>query len=55
MMHLVTSSTGHDAAVRELAAARAELESLSAASSPSRLERALERVRAAQAALAPAA
>ena len=42
---------GHE----ELTAARTELSSLSAAVSPSRFERALERVQAAQEALAPAA
>ena len=42
-------------AERELSAARSELASLDAAASPSRLERALERVEAAQAALALAA
>ncbi|WP_168709481.1 MULTISPECIES: hypothetical protein [Actinomyces] len=55
MMHLVTSDNGRDAAERELAAARTELASLDAGTSPSRLERALERVRAAQDALALAA
>lgn len=45
----------HEAAVRELEAAQAELSSLAASTSPSRLERALERVHAAQEALALAA
>ncbi|WP_170166835.1 hypothetical protein [Actinomyces bovis] len=44
-----------EAAARELEAAQAELESLTATASPSRLERALERVNAAQEALALAA
>ncbi|WP_176760795.1 hypothetical protein [Actinomyces ruminicola] len=55
MMHLITSNSGRDAAERELDAARTELASLDATASPSRLERALERLRAAQDALAPAA
>lgn len=54
-MHLITSNSGRDAAERELDAARIELASLDATASPSRLERALERLRAAQDALAPAA
>ncbi|MDU0348545.1 hypothetical protein [Actinomyces sp. MRS3W] len=54
-MHLITSTTGRDAAERELAAARTELASLDATASPSRLERALERLQAAQDALALAA
>ena len=41
-----------EAAERELIAARAELSSLGSAASPSRIERALERVQAAQRALA---
>lgn len=45
----------HEAAVRELEAAQAELRSLATTASPSRLERALERVHAAQEALALAA
>ena len=43
--------TPREAADRELFAARAELASLGAAASPSRLERALERLEAAQQAL----
>ena len=39
---------GPEAAIRELFAARAELASLGATTSPSRLERALERLEAAQ-------
>lgn len=54
-MHLITSNGSRAAAERELAAARTELASLDATVSPSRLERALERLRAAQDALAPAA
>ncbi|VEG25423.1 hypothetical protein [Actinomyces howellii] len=46
---------GREAAERELSAARAELASLGAQASPSRLERALERVTAARQALALAA
>ncbi|WP_208320535.1 hypothetical protein [Actinomyces sp. ZJ308] len=45
----VTGDTApHESADRELSAARAELASLGAAVSPSRLERALERLEAAQ-------
>ncbi|WP_168190768.1 hypothetical protein [Actinomyces qiguomingii] len=54
-MHLLTSNGSRSAAERELAAARTELASLGSTASPSRLERALERLRAAQDALAPAA
>ena len=52
---ITTASARREAAERELTAARAELSSLSTAVSPSRFERALERVQAAQEALAPAA
>ena len=51
---ITTAPARREAAERELTAARAELSSLSAAVSPSRFERALERVQAAQEALAPA-
>lgn len=54
----ITTASRREEAERELAAARAELHSLGRAASPSRLERAIERVRAAQRAtqaLAPAA
>ncbi|TFH52011.1 hypothetical protein E4J66_09840 [Actinomyces viscosus] len=44
-------TASREAADRELFAARAELASLGAAASPSRLERALERLEAAQQAL----
>ncbi|WP_194949529.1 hypothetical protein [Actinomyces trachealis] len=50
-----TLSITHEAAERELEAAQKELNSLTATASPSRLERALERVHAAQEALALAA
>ena len=50
-----TTRLRREDAERELTAARTELSSLSAAVSPSRFERALERVQAAQEALAPAA
>ena len=43
-----TSTRADEAAIRELFAARAELASLGATASPSRLERALERLEAAQ-------
>ena len=43
-----TGTSAEEAANRELFAARAELASLGAAVSPSRLERALERLEAAQ-------
>ena len=43
-----TGTSAEEAADRELFAARAELASLGAAASPSRLERALERLEAAQ-------
>ena len=43
-----TDTRAHDAATRELCAARAELASLGVTASPSRLERALERLEAAQ-------
>ena len=43
-----TGTSADEAADRELFAARAELASLGAAASPSRLERALERLEAAQ-------
>ncbi|MDO4243373.1 MAG: hypothetical protein Q4C85_06380 [Actinomyces sp.] len=49
------ADTVREAAERELRAARTELASLGASASPSRLERALERVTAARDALAPAA
>ena len=57
---ITTAPARREAAERELTAARAELSSLSTAVSPSRFERALERVQAAQEAaaqeaLAPAA
>lgn len=48
-------AAAREAAERELLAAHAELESLGRAASPSRLERALERVAAARSALALAA
>ncbi|WP_180272185.1 hypothetical protein [Actinomyces ruminis] len=54
-MHLINSNNTRAAAERELAAARAELASLGETASPSRLERALERLQAAQDALALAA
>jgi len=47
-IHPTTAATAREAAERELFAARAELASLGAATSPSRLERALERLEAAQ-------
>ena len=50
-----TTGLRREDAERELTAARTELSSLSAAVSPSRFERALERVQAAQEALAPTA
>lgn len=57
--HTSHATTSHAdarlAAEREYAAARTELSSLGAQASPSRLERALERVRAARQALALAA
>ena len=43
-----TDALADEAAIRELFAARAELDSLGATASPSRLERALERLEAAQ-------
>ena len=43
-----TDALADQAAIRELFAARAELASLGATASPSRLERALERLQAAQ-------
>ena len=43
-----TDALADEAAIRELFAARAELASLGATTSPSRLERALERLEAAQ-------
>ena len=43
-----TDALADQAAIRELFAARAELASLGATTSPSRLERALERLQAAQ-------
>ena len=43
-----TDALADEAAIRELFAARAELASLGATASPSRLERALERLEAAQ-------
>lgn len=49
------STTRLEAAERELTAARIELASLDASAPPSRLERALERLTAAQEALALAA
>ena len=47
-IHTTTAATAREAAKRELFAARAELASLGAATSPSRLERALKRLEAAQ-------
>ena len=47
-IHTTTAATAREAAERELFAARAELASLGAATSPSRLERALKRLEAAQ-------
>ena len=55
MQKKMTAPGRREAAERELTAARTELSSLSAAVSPSRFERALERVQAAQEALALAA
>ena len=58
MNHITTVHTtriAQDAAVRELRAAQTELASLGGSASPSRLERALERVEAARAALVLAA
>ena len=56
MTHMTnTIAQQREDAKRELSAARAELASLSSSASPSRLERALERLQAAQEALALAA
>lgn len=52
---MMKTQMNRQAAERELAAAQAELSSLSETSSPSRLERALERLDAARHALALAA
>ncbi len=55
MMNTKNTEVPRQAAERELSAAQAELSSLDATASPSRLERALERVKAARNALALAA
>ena len=55
MMSTKTHDIPRQAAERELMAAQTELSSLGATASPSRLERALERVKAARDALALAA
>lgn len=55
MLSTITTHAGHEAAVRELRAAQTEVDSLGTATSPSRLERALERLEAARAAMILAA
>lgn len=55
MKNTTNTEMPRQAAERELSAAQAELSSLDATASPSRLERALERVKAARNALALAA
>lgn len=55
MIMMTTCAITRQVAERELSAAQAELSSLGTNASPSRLERALERVEAARSALALAA